>query len=337
MFIWTGRQVALTGATGFVGHHVALELRRHGADVVALIRPSSDVRRLRAAGVGCRIAPLDEVSGLARSLEGCDLVIHLAGAVGFDNAWDEYYRVNVQGTKNLLEAARQAGVRRVVHTSSIAAVGGSATPRVLDETAVWNLGRYRVPYVTTKRWAEETALSANGKGLEVVVVNPASVVGPDDFVGSEFGTLCRRFWRGRIPFYFGGGNNFVDVRDVAQGIRLAAEHGRPGERYLLAGANHTYQTFFRELGRASPRMLPRVRLPNVLASVIGFVQDQMPGKRSRRPYLTSAQAALMGLYFFFDAGKARRELGYQTRPLRQTLADAHAFWMSRASQRAISA
>ncbi len=333
---WNGRNVAITGATGFVGHHVALELRRHGAGVVALVRPTSDVKRLLANGVQCRVAPLDDVTGLARSLTDCDVVVHVAGAVGFDSDWQAYYRVNVEGTRNLLEASRQAQIQRFVHTSSIAAVGGSATPRILDETAVWNLRSYRVPYVTTKRWAEEAALSANGKGLEVVVVNPGSVVGPDDFAGSEFGTLCRRFWKRRIPFYFGGGNNFVDVRDVAQGIRLAAEKGRPGERYLLVGDNHTYQTFFRELGRADPRMIPRIRLPNALASVIGLIGDFLPRKASRRPYLSSAQAALLGLYFFYHATKARRELGFQTRPLRQSLADAHAFW-TRSSHRTLSA
>jgi dihydroflavonol-4-reductase len=337
MVAWTGRTVAITGATGFVGHHAALELHRQGAKVVALVRPSSDVQRLRAAGITCRIAPLDDQTGLARSLVDCELVFHLAGAVGFDNDWQAYYRVNVQGTQNLLEAARLAGVRRFVHTSSIAAVGGSATPRILDETVRWDLRSYRVPYVTTKRLAEENALAANGRGLEVVVVNPGSVVGPDDFADSEFGTLCRRFWKGRIPFYFGGGNNFVDVRDVAQGIRLAAERGRPGERYLLTGDNRTYQGFFRDLAQAAQRTIPRLRLPNVLASVIGFVSDRLPSKESRRPYLSSSQAALMGMYFFFDASKARRELGYNPRPLRQALADAHAFWMGCSSRRALSA
>ncbi len=337
MFVWIGRTVAITGATGFLGHHTALELRRRGARVVALVRPSSDVRRLLAAGVECKIAALEDMASLTRGLEGCDLVVHVAAAVSFANDWEPYQRVNVEGTSNLLEAARRASVQRLIHTSSIAAVGASATPRSIDETAAWNLGSYRVPYISTKRWAEEAALSANDKGLQVVVVNPASVLGPDDFAGSEFGTLCRRFWKGRLPFYFGGGNNFVDVRDVAQGICLAAERGRPGERYLLAGENHTYQSFFRELCRAADRSIPRLRLPNVLASLIGFVEDRLPRKKSRRPYLSSAQATLMGLYFYFDSGKARRELGYETRPLRQTLADAYSFWMLHSSAGTIAA
>ena len=229
MFSWIGRKVAITGATGFVGSHAALELRRQGAEVVALVRATSNLHRLLAAGIACQVAPLDNASELARCLDGCEYVIHVAGAVGFDSAWETYYRVNVQGTRNLLDAARRAGVRRFVHTSSIVAIGASVTAASLDEDACWNLRSQRVPYVTTKRWAEESALAANGN-LEVVVVNPASVIGPDDFSDSEFGKLCRRFWKGRVPLYFGGGNNYVDVRDVAQGIRLAAERGRPGQR-----------------------------------------------------------------------------------------------------------
>src|SRR5262249_52426375 len=158
----------------------------------------------------------------------------------FGDDWQRFRRVNVEGTRRVLEAARMAGVRRVIHTSSIVAVGAAQRPVKLDETARWSLARLNVPYVTTKRMAEDLALATLGKGLEVVVVNPGCVVGPDDFSGSEFGTLCRRFWRGRVPVYFGGGNNFVDVRDVAAGHLLAAERGQVGQRYILGGINLPY-------------------------------------------------------------------------------------------------
>ena len=124
---------------------------------------------------------------------------------------------------------------------------------MLDESAAWNLGSMRAPYATTKREAELTALAASDSKLQVVVVNPGCVVGPDDWSNSEFGTFCRRYWCGRIPFCFGGGNNFVDVRDVATGILAAAEHGRAGERYLLVGENRTYRQFCTELGKAAAR------------------------------------------------------------------------------------
>src|SRR5437660_238442 len=138
---------------------------------MALVRPTSNVERLTAAGVTCRIASLDDVDGLTRCLDGCEFVVHVAGVVGFGGEWDLYYRVNVQGTHNLLQAARRVGVRRFVHTSSIIAVGGSTQPVLLDETAPWNLRRCRIPYATTKRRAEELALAANGSAMDVVVVN----------------------------------------------------------------------------------------------------------------------------------------------------------------------
>ncbi|MBI1832062.1 MAG: NAD-dependent epimerase/dehydratase family protein [Planctomycetes bacterium] len=325
MPFWLGRKVALTGASGFVGLHAARELHSRGADVVALVRETSDVSHLRAAGIACQTTSLD-VDRMRHCLAGTDVVIHAAGAVGFGVEWEPYYRVNVLGTKNVLEASRRAGVRRLVHVSSIVAVGALDTPTPLDETAPWNLGVHRVPYVTTKRWAEDAALTANGAAMEVVVVNPASVIGPDDFTESEFGTLLRRFWKGRLLFHFGGGNNFVDVRDVALGIRLAAERGRAGHRYLLAGDNRAYHAFFAELTRAAGRSIPRFCLPSALAPLIGYWEERK--QKRGRPILSSAQAALMGLYFFFDASKACRELGFQARPLRQTLADAHAFWMT---------
>jgi dihydroflavonol-4-reductase len=194
---------------------------------------------------------------------------------------------------------------------------------LLDETAGWNLGPMRVPYVTTKRQGEELALSANGE-LEVVVVNPGCVVGPDDFTGSEFGILCRRFWRGRLPIHFGGGNNFVDVRDVADGLLLAADRGRAGERYLLTGSNRSMTAFFGELARAAGRTIPRLRLPTFLAPLVASLGERFT--RRGPPAITVPQARLMAYYWYFDCDKARRELGYDPRPLRVTLAEAYAFW-----------
>jgi dihydroflavonol-4-reductase len=325
---WSGRKVALTGATGFLGHHLARALASLGAHVVALVRSSARGERL-AAGVRREVAPLDEVPALARACSGCEYVFHLAGAVDFGEDWERLRAAHVEGTRNLLAAARAAGVRRVVHTSSIVAVGASREPHALDENAVWNLGRHRVPYVTTKRQAEEIALAANGTGLEVVVINPSCIVGPDDFRGSEFGTLCRRFWRGRVPFYFGGGNNFVDVRDVVRGQLLAAERGRPGQRYLLTGQNRTFQSFYSDLARAARHPIFRLRLPTALAVFGAELAALFRRRRNARPYLSPGQARLLGLYFFYDCSRARRELGYQARPLKRTLADAYAFWMGR--------
>ena len=315
------RTVALTGATGFVGWHLAAALRAAGADVVALHREGSDTTRLQRIGVRAALAPLTDVAALTAACRGVDVLIHAAAAVDFGGDWHAIRRVNVEGTRAVVEAARRAGVRRVVHLSSIVAVGATRRPDVQDETAAWRLKPLRVAYATTKREAEQAALAANGRGLEVVVVNPGCVVGPDDFSGSEFGTLCKRFWRGRVPVHFAGGNNFVDVRDVAAGALAAAVRGRAGERYLLTGENRRWQTFFQELVRAAGRPIPRVTLPGWLAPPLALVLA-----RGKRPALSADNAKFVGRYLFFSNAKARRELGFAPRPLRDSLADAFAFW-----------
>jgi len=324
---WSGRRVAITGATGFVGLHLATRLAQLGARVTALVRATSARGRLIAAGISCTEAELTDRVTLAEACRGCELVFHVAGAVDFEEDWERFQRVNVDGTRHVLAAARAAGVRRVVHTSSIVAVGASPSPYARDETAVWNLGPLRVPYVTTKRRAEEIALAASGADLEVVVVNPASVIGPDDFTPSEFGTLCRRFWRRRIPLHFGGGNNFVDVRDVARGHLLAAERGRAGERYILGGHNRSFTAFFGDLARVADRPIFRLWLPDALGAVVARFNDRLRGQRTSRSYLNAAQTRMLSLFFTFRCDKAARELGYRPRPLRQTLVETHEFWM----------
>ncbi len=325
---WTDRPVAMTGATGFVGTHLAKLLRLSGANVRALVRPSSDCSVLTSIGVDCRLVSLDDPQGIAPSLEGCEYVFHLAGAVDFKADWRRFHQANVIGTKNVLRAAHRAGVRRTVVTSSIVAVGASAAPALLDESATWNLASHRIPYVTTKRQAEELALGERFGAMDVVVVNPSCVLGPDD-AGSEFGVICQRFWKGRIPFFFGGGSNFVDVRDVALGHLAAAERGRAGQRYLLTGENLTWNDFFLELSRTANRSIPRVRLPAFLGEWFATCEDRVRGERSSRPNLSLAQAKLMPLYFFFQHDQATNDIGYRPRVLKETLADTYRTWQSR--------
>ncbi|MBP3956216.1 NAD-dependent epimerase/dehydratase family protein [Gemmata sp. G18] len=323
---WTGRRVALTGATGFVGWHLASALRAAGAEVVALHREGSDTARLQSIGVRTAVAPLIDAGALAAGCRGADVLVHAAAAVDFGGDREAIRQVNVEGTRTVIQAARAAGVRRVVHLSSVAAVGATRWPDVRDESAPWTLGAFDVPYATTKRDAELMALAANDDGLEVVVVNPGCVVGPDDFGESEFGALCKRFWRGRVPFHFTGGNTFVDVRDVAAGVMAAATRGRPGERYLLTGENRRWQGFFQDLARAAGRPIPRATFPGWLALPVARVMAWRGHKKKRRPPLSIDSAKFVGLYFFYTAEKARRELGFAPRPLRESLADAFAFW-----------
>jgi len=317
-----GTRVALTGASGFVGRQLTELLTATGADVLALVRSTSKTADLEKLGVRCLPVDLDDPATIAAALPGCDYLFHVAGAVDFKDDWDHLRRVNVQGSLNALEAARRAGVRRFVQTSSIVAIGATRTREVLSETATWNLGPLAVGYATTKREAEDAVLAARPAGVDVVVVNPACVIGPGDGGTSEFGALCKRFWKGRIPFYFAGGNNFVDVRDVAEGHVRAALFGKAGERYLLGGQNLDYRHFFDILAEIRKKRTFRVRLPVAFAPVMAWMEARLT-KPNKRLYLPRGQARLMGYYFFGSSAKAEAELGYRPRPVEHSLREAY--------------
>ncbi|MCS7166449.1 MAG: NAD-dependent epimerase/dehydratase family protein [Gemmatales bacterium] len=324
---WRDRPVAVTGATGFLGSHVCQLLVSLQARVRALIRPSSITRHLRGLDLELVVAPLDDEQLLVRALGGQDIILHLAGSVHFRNDWQSAWQTNVEGSRRLLEAASRARVRRIVYVSSIVTIGATREPHVLDESTPWNLSHVDVPYIQSKHFAEQLILGHAHRGWNIVVVNPGCIVGPDDYGHSEFGVLCRRFWHGRIPFVFRGGANFVDVRDVAQGVLLAAQWGRRGHRYILGGVNRTWLDFFRDLARLSPRPIPRMWMPTGLApalALLGRFLDQRPGKR---PYLSKAQAELISWFFFVSNQKASEELGYRVRSWQETIRDTYIFWM----------
>ncbi|MCS7159905.1 MAG: NAD-dependent epimerase/dehydratase family protein, partial [Gemmatales bacterium] len=325
---WRDRPVAITGATGFLGYHVARLLALSGARVRALVRPTSQIRRCHGLNLEFHLAPLEDFEALCRSLRNQDIVFHLAGSVHLGDDWQSVWHTNVEGTQRLLEAARQAQVRRIVHVSSIVTIGASRQPRVLDESAHWNLASLKVPYIQSKREAETLALLSAARGQDVVIVNPACLVGPQDYSGSEFGVLCRRFWCGRIPLMFRGGANFADVRDVAQGILSAAESGRCGQRYILGGVNRTWLDFFRDLARLSSRPLPRWCAPNSLGPIIATLNRYCERRRRKRPYLSAAQAELLSWFFFVSSRRACEELGYYMRPWQHTLRDTYQFWIT---------
>ena len=320
---WRGRQVLVTGATGFIGRHVTRRLVQAGAHVVALIRDPTRATDLSAMGVRCVPGDLGTPDTIQQAASGCSHIFHVAGRVQFDGDWKTATKVHVDGTRAVVEAARAAGVRRLIHTSSIVAIGASHDGTPLDERSSWNLADRHVSYVTTKHQAEEVALAAADRDLEVVVVNPGSVIGPHDPFESEFGRFCRHFWRHRVPYHFGGGNCFVDVRDVATGQLLAAERGTSGERYILGGANVSTGAFFAALARQSPERHVWIRLPAALAPAMSLVERAVRSVRGRPSYLTPERARIATLIWYFRSDKARVALGYEPRPLAETIADTY--------------
>jgi dihydroflavonol-4-reductase len=327
---WRGRPVAVTGGTGFLGWHLVRRLVGLGARVRAFAlpaRPDHPIQDLPS--VELVTGDVCDPAAVRRALAGREVVFHTAGVVA---VWGPGLAVmdavHRRGTANVLAAAPPAA--RVVHTSSIVAVGATRTGEPLDEDSPFPLGRLRVAYVQTKRAAEELALAAAAAGRDVVVTNPGYLVGPDDPEGSVMGRLCRRFWRGRVPVAPPGGFNLVDVRDVAAGHLLAAERGSAGRRYILGGEDRTLAEFLRLLGFAAgwrPRAV--ATLPWWVLAALAELAELRALVTGREPYPSRQGRRLHRYYWFVRSDRAARELGYAPRPLAATLRDTHAWYAAR--------
>lgn len=304
----------VTGAAGFIGAHVVAELAAGGAQVRAFDRqPAPDP----PAGVEPVLGDVLDPGAVRAAMEGCDAVFHLAAVYSFvrsDAAAME--AVNVRGTRTVLDAAaRTPSVRRVVHTSSCATCGPvPGRPATEDDAPpAWEL---RVPYKRTKVQGEQLALTAAAEGLDVVVVNPTTPVGPGDRRPTPTGKMIADVAAGRARGYLrGGAMNVVAVQDVAAGHRRAFEHGRPGRRYLLGGENLSMRELFACVARAAGRRPPVVGVPWSFALAGAFAARAALAPLGREPRLLVLDEVRLGrLPMTFDDRRARAELGYTSRP-----------------------
>jgi dihydroflavonol-4-reductase len=312
----------VTGAAGFIGSHVAAALAAGGAEVRVFDRMPPDEP---PPGAEVVVGDLLDAGALARAMQGCEAVFHLAALYSYARAdADAMEAVNVAGTQLVLEqAARGPRRRRVVHTSSAATCGPvRGRPATEDDAPPeWELA---VPYKRTKLEGERLALRAAEDGLDVVVVNPTTPVGPGDRRPTPTGKMVSDVAQGRIRAYLvGGALNVVAVEDVAAGHRLAFEHGRRGRRYLLGGENVSIGEAFAILARAAGRPAPRVAIPWRVAHLASRASTAMLAAIGREPsLLVLDQVRLARRPMLFDDAKARRELGYRSRPASAALAGA---------------
>lgn len=322
-------RVAVTGASGLLGGNLAVILCDRGDDVVATRRGTSRVQHLDGLPITWAEADLSDPKALARAFDGCEVVYHVAAQVSIRRkATPLMVAANVDGTRNVVEAVRAAGVRRLVHTSTVGAVGLSEDGKPCTESARWNFPEHGMEdgYVRTKHEAETIVLAAARDGLDVVVVNPTYMLGPYDAKPSS-GQMILELAKGKIPGLTSGGNNFVDVRDVARGMIAAAERGRSGERYILGGEDLSYAEAFARMAKVIGCAPPRIPLPRWISTVFGWAGDLQERFSAKEPLLNSVTVGWgYCTTYKFSSVRAERELGYTHGPLEPAVADAVAWF-----------
>ncbi len=314
----------VTGATGFLGHHLVKQLRESKRDVVALVRAPDPM--LEALGVTQKIGDVLDEASVRAAATGANVVFHCAGRVSRKPEDAEaLYRLHVDGTKVTLDACRAAGVRRAVVASTSGTVAVSDDPKKIstetDETPIGLIARW--PYYRSKLFAERAALERNVPGsFDVVSVNPTLLLGPGDLRGSSTEDV-RLFLDGKIPAAPGGGISFVDVRDAADGMVLAAQRGRPGDRYLLGAINVTVREFFAKLERVSGVRAPWLSVPRVpeLTKVGMRALEKLADRLGASLPVDAVSVDIASHYWYLDATHAETVLGWQARDPMETLAD----------------
>ncbi len=321
------RTALVTGANGFVGAHVVRALVARGAHVRALVRGGADTRALD--GVDCEIVlgDLRDLESIERAVRGSDEVYHVAADY---RLWvlDEasMYAANLGGTRNLLAASKRSGVKKIVHTSTVGALGIGADKVGREDTPV-ALKNMVGPYKRSKFLAEQVALEAAREGLPVVIVNPSTPIGALDYKPTPTGRIIVEFLKRRMPAFMETGLNLVCVEDVARGHLLAAERGRIGEKYILGGENLTLQMMLQRLAAISGMPAPRVKIPYAVA--FGFALGAEAVARTvthRAPRASLTEVRMARKKMFFDSAKARAELGYEAAPIDDGLARAIEFF-----------
>ena len=313
----------VTGATGFVGSALARRLLEEGARLRLLARKGSDRRNIDDLDAEVVEGDLTDADSLSRACAGCDTLFHVAADY---RTWvprpAEIYQANVEGTRAILCAAREAGMQRVVYTSSVATLGipGNGTPG--DENTPVTLADMVGHYKRSKFMAEEVAHEFARDGLPVVIVNPSTPIGPRDIKPTPTGRIVLDAAAGRMPAYVDTGLNIAHVDDVAAGHWLAFTKGRIGERYVLGGFDLTLRQILAEIADIVGRKPPKVRLPHAAVMPIAYAAEAFARVTGIAPIATVEEVRMSKKLMFFSSAKAMRELGYAPRPAREALEDA---------------
>jgi dihydroflavonol-4-reductase len=309
-------KVFLTGASGFIGASLARVLLGEGYAVKALVRSGTDLRNLKGLDIELCQGDLRDRESLEKGLEGCDTLYHAAADY---RLWTrkpaDMYDINVGGTRNILAAALEQGVSRVVYTSSVGTLGnpGNGTPG--DETTPVTLADMVGHYKKSKFLAEREAESFVARGLPLVIVNPSTPIGPLDIKPTPTGKIIVDFLNRKMPAYLDTGLNIIDVEDCARGHLMAARLGRTGEKYILGNQNLTLRDIFAMMEEVTGLPAPKVRLPYTPILLAAYVNEAYSYLTGKEPLIPLAGVQMARKFMFFDSAKAVRELGLPQRPV----------------------
>jgi dihydroflavonol-4-reductase len=313
------RTVLVTGGGILLDYHVIKRLNERGIRPRSLVLRGSDTSKIGRLEVDL-MGNIQDPTALKTALHGTDTVLHMAYEVKPAGTLEDMHETNIVGTRTLLDAAEEAGVKRLVATSSVLAVGANRDAQALDESAEWSQHALTLPYVESRLQGEQLALARSRPGFEVVVVAPALTFGPEDYGPAPGGFIVKRVAEGRFMPTVDVGVGCVDVRDFAELMLLAAERGRPGQRYIACAHNRTLKDLVSETAAAAgirPKTLHLPRwVPHVLITGIGLWYRI----RRKTPPVPRSLLQLVGRHAWYDAKRAREELGWQPRPLQETLA-----------------
>jgi dihydroflavonol-4-reductase len=310
-------KVFLTGATGFVGHHVAKALAAEGADLRLLVRKTSNLANLEGIPGETEVGDLARPESFASALKGCDAVVHVAADY---RLWipdpDAMYRANVDGTRDLLRMAREAGVPRVVYTSSVATMHFRTDGMVINEDTPVSLADMVGHYKRSKFMAEQQAIAAAQDGQQVIILNPTSPIGPNDRKPTPTGHILLDFLNGKFPAYMDTGLNLVDVAEVARTHVAALTKGKPGSRYILGGENLTLKQILDKMSAITGIPSPTIKIPFVVAATYAFFEEWITGRiRGKEPRATFDEVRMGRKKMYASSAHAQQDLDFHIVPV----------------------
>jgi dihydroflavonol-4-reductase len=310
-------RIFLTGATGFVGHHVAQALAAEGAELRMLVRKTSSLANLEGIPGDTFVGDLSNPHSYAPALEGCDAVVHVAADY---RLWirdpDTMYRANVDGTRDLLKLAREAQIRRVVYTSSVATMHFRTDGIVVNEDTPVSLADMVGHYKRSKFMAEQQAIAAAQDGQQVMILNPTTPIGPNDAKPTPTGRIFVDFLNGNFPAYVDTGLNLVDVAEVSRTHVSALTTGTPGRRYILGGENLTLKQILDKMSAITGIPSPTVKIPIGIAATYAFFEEWITGRiRGKEPHATLEEVRMGRKKMFASSARAQQELGFRIVPV----------------------